>query len=469
MIKKRIDEFKDAQMELVYNPNPTLSGNRHFSGMEEKNIAEKTERKIHLLKMGIWAYFLLLIFEGALRKWFLPGLAAPLLIIRDPVALILIYISWKRGLLPNNPYMTWVVLIGFMSCITAIIVGHGNLPVAIYGGRILLLHFPLMFVIGNIFHREDVVKIGKILLILSIPIAILVAFQFFSPQSAWVNRGVGGDMQGAGFSGANGFFRPPGTFSFTNGNSFFYSLIACFVFYFWLDSKNINKIVLFFSTAALLIVIPLSISRGLFFQVIVTLVFTIYSIFNKPGYFGRLIIAVIGFSVVIFLIRDTFLFQTATEAFTSRFETASEHEGGLEGTLGTRYLGGMVEALRRSSDLPFFGLGIGMGTNVGSTLLTGERQFLISEEEWGRVIGELGPLLGLAIIFIRLALCLKLSVASYMQLKRGDLLPWILLSFTLTTIPQAQWAQPTALDSIPPHKGKNQKDNHLNQHFTIHL
>ena len=40
-----------------------------------------------LLKKLFWAYFLLLIFEGALRKWVMPQLSAPLLLIRDPLAL----------------------------------------------------------------------------------------------------------------------------------------------------------------------------------------------------------------------------------------------------------------------------------------------------------------------------------------------------------------------------------------------
>ena len=42
-----------------------------------------------------------------------------------------------------------------------------------------------------------------------------------------------------------------------------------------------------------------------------------------------------------------------------------------------------------------------MGTNVGSTLLTGDRAFLIAEQEWGRVIGELGLLMGFIVIVIR--------------------------------------------------------------------
>ena len=39
------------------------------------------------LKKLFWAYFLLLIFEGALRKWVFPPLSGPLLLIRDPIGL----------------------------------------------------------------------------------------------------------------------------------------------------------------------------------------------------------------------------------------------------------------------------------------------------------------------------------------------------------------------------------------------
>ena len=42
------------------------------------------------IKIAIWMYFLLWIFEGALRKWVLPSLATPLLIVRDPVAVYII-------------------------------------------------------------------------------------------------------------------------------------------------------------------------------------------------------------------------------------------------------------------------------------------------------------------------------------------------------------------------------------------
>src|SRR5688572_42390 len=91
-----------------------------------------------IINQGVWLYFFLLIFEGGLRKWFLPGLSTPLLIIRDPIALWLILTIWYRGLLPSNIYLTSIFSIGILGFISAGLFGHGNLFVALYGARIFL-------------------------------------------------------------------------------------------------------------------------------------------------------------------------------------------------------------------------------------------------------------------------------------------------------------------------------------------
>ncbi|WP_372753003.1 hypothetical protein [Mariniflexile sp.] len=406
---------------------------------------DKAEATIRLLKKGIWAYFLLLIFEGALRKWFLPFLATPLLLVRDPIAIWLIYKTWKHHLMPHSWLLLGMTFVGLFAVITALVLGHGSLFVALYGARILLFHFPLMFVMGALMQRDDVINMGRVLLVIAIPMIILTALQFYSPQSAWVNRGVGGDMEGAGFAGAMGFFRPPGTFSFTNGNTMFFSLVACFVFFFWISKTKINRIVLIAATLALLASIPISISRTLLFSIIITMGFTTVAASTNRTYFNKIMGVFVVLVILLLGLSQFEFFQTSTEAFTARFEGASEAEGGLEGTLVDRYLGGLVEAISNSAEKPFFGYGIGMGTNAGSQMLTGERTFLIAEEEWGRLIGEMGPLLGILAIFIRLAFALKLSLESFKSMKAGDFLPWILLSFALIVIPQGQWAQPTAL------------------------
>ncbi|GEO10453.1 hypothetical protein SAE01_29490 [Segetibacter aerophilus] len=404
-----------------------------------------SDNKTTFLKKAVWLYFLLLIFEGALRKWLLPALDTPLLVVRDPIALFIVLASWRLGLLPSTPYLTFTIIIGVIALFTSLFFGHGNLAVAVFGARILLIHFPLMFAIGRIFNLEDVVKIGKATLYIAIPMTVLVTLQFYSPQSAWVNRGVGGSLQGAGFSGAGEFFRPPGTFSFTNGNTLFYSFAAPFIIYFFLNPEKINKYILLASGVALICAVPLSISRGLLFQVLISLIFTGVAIGRKPENLGKILLfLLVGLIALVSLSKFSF-FQTATGAFSERYEIANESEGGLNGVLVDRYLGGMVEAIKNSYGLPFFGRGIGMGTNVGSSLLTGETTFLIAEGEWGRLIGEMGPLLGIFLIAIRVFFSIRIAWASFKKIASGNLLPWVLVSFGLLLIPQGQWGQPTSL------------------------
>lgn len=424
--------------------NSAIAGNIVGKKRTETMLAAR-EKALLWLKWGAWAYFLLLIFEGALRKWVLPGLSEALLIIRDPIAIAMILLAWQRNLFPKVNYVVIMFIVGFIAIFTSLFLGHGNLFVSLYGARILLIHFPLIFLLGSILDKKDVIQMGHVLVWISIPMAFLIAMQFYSPQSAWVNRGVGGSLAGAGFSGAMGYFRPTGTFSFTNGTSLFFSMAASFIFYFWLKPGHVNRLILIGATLGLISAIPLSISRGLTFSVAVILFFVLVIASRKPKFLGQIIVGSLAVLIGLSFLSEAGYFKTATDVLFTRFETASRVEGGLEGTLLERYFGGMWRAVESSLDMPFFGEGIGMGTNAGSALLHGGRTFLISEGEWGRLIGEMGALLGLIVIFIRLLVSWKLFWESFKAMRLGKILPWMLLSFMLLVFPQGQWAQPTTL------------------------
>lgn len=399
-----------------------------------------------ILVKGIWLYFFLLIMEGGLRRWVFPSLATPLLIVRDPVAIGLLAYAWYHNLFPKSIFITLMGVITVISIFTTLFLGHGNLFVTFYGARLYIIHFPLIFLIGSVLNRNDVIKFGRAILWISIPMALLISIQFYSPQSAWVNRGVGGDISGAGFDGAMGYFRPPGTFSFTNGTTSFFSLAAAFIFFFWLRPGQINKIVLMGATAGLILAIPFSISRMLTFTVVVMIAFVFMTLSRNPKFLGKIAGGAIGIGVLVVALSFTDVLDRPMEVFLSRFEMAGETEGGnIEGTLGNRYIGGMLHAISSSADRPFFGEGLGMGSNVGAALLGFQGAFLISEEEWGRVIGEMGALLGLSVLLIRLVVCFKLAIASYFRIREGDVLSWMILSYALLVFPQGQWAQPTVL------------------------
>ncbi len=419
---------------------------KHAFKPKLRKLRNNVNEPNHDLKVGIWIYFFLLLFEGALRKWVLPALSTPLLIVRDPVAFWLLIVSIRRGILSFNLYLSGMIVLGVLGIFTAILFGHGSIPVAVYGARILVLHFPLIFIIGRIFNKDDVLKMGRMMLIISVPMALLITLQFYSPQSAWVNKSVSGGDEGAGFSGALGYFRPPGTFSFINGTTQFFGLLAPFVFYFWLNPHNkIHKILLIAATLSLLSAMPLSISRTLFFSVLVSGIFAVIAITRKPQYVGRMLAVIFLGLISLIVLSQAKFFQTATAAFTTRFEGANETEGGVKGVVGDRYFGSLLSGFTHSDDQPFWGYGMGIGTSVGGSLLSGKAQLQLGEYEWGRLIGEMGLLMGACVILLRLGISLKIARAAYRKLMSGDLLPWMLLSFCLLNLPQGQWGQPTSL------------------------
>jgi hypothetical protein len=222
--------------------------------------------------------------------------------------------------------------------------------------------------------------------------------------------------------------------------------LAPFVLYFWLNTKKIDIWLLIASTGALLVAIPFSISRTLFFEVMITLIFAIIASLRKPENLNKIIGALFVGLISLAILSQTSYFTKATGAFLDRFTTANQQEGGfVKGVVGNRFLNGIFTSLTGTDNLPFWGQGIGMGTNVGATLLTGQTAFLISEFEWGRVIGELGPLMGFLVIILRVGLTFKLTFASYQKMIVGDLLPWLLLSFGFFNLSMGTWSQPTGL------------------------
>src|SRR5205085_10782875 len=82
--------------------------------MNPKRPEETARRYIRHL---IWLYFWLLLVEGALRKWVLPDLSNPLLVVRDPVVLAIYLLSFRARVFPKN---AWVAAIVVMAILTTL-------------------------------------------------------------------------------------------------------------------------------------------------------------------------------------------------------------------------------------------------------------------------------------------------------------------------------------------------------------
>src|SRR3954464_11239653 len=79
--------------------------------MTLKDPAEKPRRYIRNV---IWLYFWLLLIEGARRKWVVPDLSTPLLVVRDPVVLVIYLLSFRARVVPWNPWVVALIILAFL-------------------------------------------------------------------------------------------------------------------------------------------------------------------------------------------------------------------------------------------------------------------------------------------------------------------------------------------------------------------
>jgi len=406
------------------------------------NFLVKHLRTQTTYKKVLWAYILLLFLEASLRKWFLPFLSTPLLLVRDPFAIFLVLYGFRYKIIPFSRNLFLVYLFTVVSFILTMVAGHKNLFVALFGFRIMIFHFPMIFIIGNMFKKEDVLVFCKFILYLSIPAFMLVFFQFKSPQTAWVNRAVGG-VNGVGFTGFKGYFRPSGLFSFTSGNVQFWSCVGAILLYSFVNENLIDKRIRIICTGVFLMAIPMAISRTLVVQTLISL-----------GFFGAILLrnriltykvfkVVVTTLVVSLVLINLNFVGTSIDVISGRFDDASRIEGGNTGyIIINRFLGSMLNSVLNSN---LIGQGLGLGTNVGSKLSTGTVQYLIAEGEWGRVIGERGILLALPILLIRLQVVVKSFYLAKKKLSKSVVLPWLLFSVSSLLLILGQWGQPASL------------------------
>ncbi len=223
-------------------------------------------KRLTRLKKLFWLYFLLLIFEGALRKWIIPQLAVPLLVVRDPVCLMIIWEAFRTHKWPSR----WSAVISLMTVLLVglftvqIIAGDNPLIAGLYGLRSYLLPLPVMFIMGETLDEEDLHKIGAYTLWLLLPMTLLVLAQYLAPSGSFLNNGA---YEGAGQIGyVGGHVRPSGTFSFSTGLVYFDTLAGALIFYAMFREGYMKKWGLWAATFALVVSIPAAGSRTLVAQ-----------------------------------------------------------------------------------------------------------------------------------------------------------------------------------------------------------
>lgn len=399
-----------------------------------------------LLKWSIWAYLILWVFEGALRKWVLPGAQEALLIIRDPLLIGIYLLALGSGTVPRNAFLGVLAGLIALSAIFSVLAGQSNILVTIYGLRTNYLHVPLIWVMGEALDRKDVEQLGSFILLLVLPMVAVMMLQFRAPMDAWINRGVGGDDVGQIY-GAAGRIRPPGFFSFITGPMVFFPIAASFFLYQATLVRRLWFPILLATGVALAIALPISISRGCMLATVA--VGAIYV--GCMMWMGLISASIVRFALtaLLLMVALSFLpiFKTARTVFMDRWDTAAaESEGHAWGSLTDRVLSGFTQPFETAAGAPLFGYGIGVGSNVGARLLSGRSGFLLAEDEWTKDLLELGPALGTAFLLFRAVITGYLFFLSLGALLRNrDPLPMAIWAACAPAVLLYQWAPPTLL------------------------
>ena len=305
-----------------------------------ENRSDRTLRRL------IWLYFWLLIVEGALRKWIVPSLSTPLLLVRDPVA-VLIYIQAMRSRrFPlNGPMLTFIAIaMGFSLLALVQTLGGigGGALVAAFGLRTNFLHLPLIFIIPLVLSYEDVIKFGRWIMLLTIPMAPLMVYQFLSPSSSWINAATmeGGEQIGS----ALGRIRPAGTFSFITGSAHFFALAAVFVVFGLMEEKIVYpRWLVWAALVATLAVQPISGSRTLVLSCAIPLVAAVaYGVLHprRAKAFASAALLILGVAVVLPTLG---FFSEGMNVFSTRWDQANTSYGGIQESLLGRILGGFID------------------------------------------------------------------------------------------------------------------------------
>jgi hypothetical protein len=388
------------------------------------------------LRTLVWVYLFLLVFEGALRKWIVPALDAPLLLIRDPVVIWIYFEAWRNRLAFNNIFFASNLALAVSTALLASIFGIANILVTIYGLRTDFLQIPLIFLIPQILNRDDVIAMGKFACYMAIPIAAIVIVQFRSPPDSLINRGTMATHYGT--------VRPSGTFSFVTGLSSFFALTSAFLFYGFTQGRIYKIWLMALATCAILLASACSGSRTCIVEIgIVAVVAVLCVITRGKGGVGMLVAAAL-IAIAAAALSSLSVVQEGVGQLNQRIDDAGVVEGGTGGFVA-RFFDSMLGPLLTMDQVPLFGYGLGLGTNAAAGLFQTDQDLYWPEAEWDRLIFECGPVFGVLLCVFRAALTLAIAKRAYDAYRNDNILPMLIFASCGLLILNGQWGVPTIL------------------------
>ena len=406
--------------------------------LSSDRLPETNGERTTLMGKLFVAVLLLVVAEGALRKWGSPALTNPLVLLRDLLALCgILWAVKERSLQLSRPagqaLLVWALVVVIWGFVQTLIIG-GSPTVFIVGARFWLLYLGFAYAAGLTLSERDFRTIMTVLMCLVVLMAPLAVVQHYLPPSSFLNRQVDNDT--SVFLVTSGIVRTTGTFSFTAGYTAFLALVTPFV----LSSlgpgiwRHRSRWLAFASLLSLGAATIVSGSRGAIMMF--GLVLTGYALASL--FMSRVTTkfsSVVRVAVVLaLLLSGVYVFPRAVTATETRFADAARSES-FSGRIASIFLG---EQLDVYDGAPLIGYGIGEGSNFAGVQATGRRAFLLAETEIARTILE-GGFLGFAFVLAKVIVSV-VGVWEAVRVSRRTGSPLPLLLWVTTAIALLSWA-----------------------------
>jgi hypothetical protein len=356
----------------------------------------------------------LLIFEGALRKWVFPG-AQDLVYFAKDVFFLGSYLGYlrHRASQRDRPPAIPALYIGIaMAALWGLFeIINPNLPnllVGLLGFKAYFFYVPLLFVIPSAFADDaELARFLRRYSLIAIPVGLLGVAQFFSPASSFLNAYAwsSNDIAYVATFGTSDFVRVTATFSFITGYTSFLvaASILCLTVLGVVRWRLRGNLLSYLALAMVLMGMLMSGSRGP-----VVMLFALFPLYwwlgvaregGSGATFGRLIVGVVLLAA--FLL---YLGQDAMGAFYGR--ATSGQSDTME-----RILSPVISPWTVVPTAGLFGLGIGATHQTAMAVTPGIPPYswlhgLATEIETGRIVVEIGAIGFVLIYYIRIFLVL---------------------------------------------------------------
>jgi hypothetical protein len=389
----------------------------------------------------IFVVYGLLIFEGALRKWIFPQFQKELFFIRDPFVFAIYFLCIKQRvrirhalLFVTAVVMAWLTgLLVLLEIASGMLTSGTHLQLAIYGWREYFLNIPLAFVIGECVSREDLKRLVKYTLLVSIPIAILSIFQSSAPASAVINAGTAIDPSNT-FSPMGvelDFNRTSGTFTSNEGQALFIGSIVAMLLWVWILPRRrrpVKGAVLLVATAAVITNLAVSGQRTAFvMSIIIASAALMGAALMKSGTDSLRNLRMPIVLVTVGVLAAPLVFPDHLHALSIRAANAAEGDARYSYGIVDRALGDFTRFTDLVFDSPVLGYGLGFAGNASSRV---GLALPFYEDDWSRNIVDLGVVLGVIFIIFRVTLVLWLIAGAVASTRRwNDALPSLLVGF----------------------------------------